>query len=107
MLHIITPLYRFENLEQIYNSILINDDITWHISKSNRREELNNDFIKTDKRIKIYNCDCEDTDTTIKRNEVILHENMYIKYKECEEQKVSTILEIQSLLNLRNNTYPE
>ena len=121
MLHIITPLYRFENLEQIYNSILINDDITWHISKSNRREELNNDFIKTDKRIKIYNC--EDTDTTIKRNEVlseiksgyfcfldddtILHENMYIKYKECEEQKVSTILEIQSLLNLRNNTYPE
>jgi hypothetical protein len=102
MLHIITPLYRFENLEQIYNSILINDDITWHISKSNRREELNNDFIKTDKRIKIYNCDCEDTDTTIKRNEVlseiksgyfcfldddtILHENMYIKYKECEEQ---------------------
>jgi hypothetical protein len=102
MIHIITPLYRFENLEQIYNSILINDDITWHISKSNRREELNNDFIKTDKRIKVYNCECEDNNTTIKRNTVlqtiksgyfcfldddtILHENMYIKYKECEEQ---------------------
>ena len=102
MLHIITPLYRFDNLELIYNSILMNDDITWHISKSNRREDLNNDFINDDKRIKIYNVDCEDTEAYKKRREVlseiksgyfcfldddtILHENMYIKYKECEEQ---------------------
>lgn len=102
MIHIITPLYRFENLEQIYNSMLMNDDITWHISKSNLREDLTYDFIKSDKRIKVYNCECEDNNTTIKRNTVlqtiksgyfcfldddtIFHENMYLKYKECEEQ---------------------
>ena len=102
MLHIITPLYRFDNLELIYNSILMDDDITWHISKSNRREDLNNDFINDDKRIKIYNVDCEDTEVYKKRIEVLskinsgyfcfldddtlFHENMYIKYKECEEQ---------------------
>ena len=101
MLHIITPLYRFDNLEQIYNTMLVNDDITWHISKSNKREDLNNDFIKTDKRIKLYNCECEDNDTTIKRNtalqtiksgyfcflddDTIFHENMYIKYLESVE----------------------
>ena len=102
MLHIVTPLYRFENLELVYNSILMNDDITWHISKSNLREELTYDFIKSDKRIKVYNCNCDDTNTTIKRNtalekikngyfcflddDTIFHENIYIKYKECEEQ---------------------
>lgn len=102
MLHIQTPLYRFENLEFIYNSILMNDDITWHISKSNKREDLNFDFIKNDNRIKVYNVDCEDNEIYKKRNAVfknikdgyfclldddtIFHENMYIKYKECEEQ---------------------
>jgi hypothetical protein len=80
----------------------MDDDITWHISKSNRREDLNNDFINDDKRIKIYNVDCEDTEVYKKRIEVLskinsgyfcfldddtlFHENMYIKYKECEEQ---------------------
>jgi hypothetical protein len=80
----------------------MNDDITWHISKSNRREDLNNDFINDDKRIKIYNVDCEDTEAYKKRREVLskiksgyfcfldddtlFHENIYIKYKECEEQ---------------------
>jgi hypothetical protein len=101
MLHIITPLWRFENLENLYNSILINEDITWHISKSNKREELNYTFIKEDKRIKVYNVDCEDNETHNKRNSIlkeikngyfcfldddtIFHENMYMKYKECEE----------------------
>ena len=50
-LHIITPLYRFNLLEEVYNSILMNDDIIWHISKSNKREELDYDFLKKDKRI--------------------------------------------------------
>ena len=102
VLHIITALYRFEYLEKIYNSIFMDDDIVWHISKSNKREDLSNDFIKTDKRIRLYNVDCEDTDTTSKRNVVletindgyfcfldddtIFHENMYIKYRECLEQ---------------------
>jgi len=68
MLHIITPLWRFENLEDVYNSILMNEDITWHIGKSNKREELNHDFIKKDKRIKVYEVDCEDTQGFKKRN---------------------------------------
>jgi hypothetical protein len=102
MLHIITPLYRFENLESIYNSILMNDDITWHISKSDKREDINFDFIREDKRVTLYNIDCEDNEIYKKRNVVfnkikngyfcfldddtIFHENMYVKYKECEEQ---------------------
>lgn len=102
-LHIITALYRFENLEKIYNSIYMDDDIVWHISKSSKREDLTNDFIKTDKRVKVYNVDCEDSDTTSKRNVVletikdgyfcfldddtIFHENMYIKYRECIENR--------------------
>jgi hypothetical protein len=103
MLHIITPLWRFENLENLYNSILMDEDITWHISKSNKREDLNYSFINDDKRIKIYNVECEDSQAYLKRIEVlnnindgyfcfldddtIFHENMYIKYKECEENK--------------------
>lgn len=102
-LHIITALYRFEYLEDIYNSIYMDSDIIWHISKSNKREDLTNEFIKTDKRIRLYNVDCEDTDTTSKRNVVlesindgyfcfldddtIFHENMYIKYRECLENR--------------------
>jgi len=101
MLHIITPLYRFNLLEQVYNSILMNDDITWHISKSNKREELDYDFLKKDKRIKLYNIDCDDNEIYKKRNVVfdnikdgyfclldddtIFHENMYMKYLECVE----------------------
>jgi len=101
MLHIITPAYRFENLDKIYNSIYMDDDITWHISKSNNRELLSHDFIKTDNRIKIYNVNCEDNETYKKRNsalekitngyfcflddDTVFHENMYIKYRECME----------------------
>ena len=103
VLHIITALYRFEHLENVYNSIYMDNDIIWHISKSNKREDLTNDFIKTDKRIRLYNVDCEDTDTTSKRNVVletindgyfcfldddtIFHENMYLKYRECLENR--------------------
>jgi hypothetical protein len=108
MLHIITPLYRFNLLEQVYNSILMNDDITWHISKSNKREELDYDFLKKDKRIKLYNIDCDDNEIYKKRNVVfdnikdgyfcfldddtIFHENMYMKYLECVEHNFRGML---------------
>ena len=103
MLHIITPAYRFENLEVIYNSIYADSDITWYISKSNKRENINFDFIKNDKRVVLYDLDCEDNEIYKKRNfvferindgyfcflddDTIFHENMYMKYKECEENK--------------------
>jgi len=102
-LHIITPLYRFNLLEQVYNSILMNDDIIWHISKSNKREELDYDFLKNDNRIRLYNVDCEDNEAFKKRKHVLeridsgyfcfldddttFHENMYIKYRECLENR--------------------
>ena len=86
----------------------MDDDIVWHISKSNKREDLTNNFIKTDKRVKVYNVECEDSDTTSKRNVVletikdgyfcfldddtIFHENMYIKYRECVENSFVGIL---------------
>ena len=59
-LHIITALYRFEHLENVYKSIFLNDDIVWHISKSNKREDLTNDFIVNDKRIRLYNVECDE-----------------------------------------------
>lgn len=108
MLHIITPIYRFNLLEQVYNSILMNDDITWHISKSNKREELDYDFLKKDNRVRLYNVDCEDEEAFKKRqyvlekidsgyfcfldDDTIFHENMYMKYLECVEHNFRGML---------------
>jgi hypothetical protein len=118
MIHIVTPLYRFENLEHIYNSIYDKDDIVWHISKSNRREDLNFDFIKSDKRIKLYNVDCNDNEIGKKRSfalqnisggyfcllddDTIFHENMYMKYKEFQEKNFIGML-VGDQLNKLNN----
>ncbi|MHA8098912.1 hypothetical protein VR479_06415 [Aquirufa aurantiipilula] len=70
MLHIITPLYRFEYLDAIYASIPPYEDITWHLSVSNRRNLPVNKFILDDKRVKIHYLDCEDNDLVKKRNAV-------------------------------------
>jgi hypothetical protein len=86
----------------------MNDDITWHISKTTKREKLNYKFIESDKRIILYEIDCEDNDTTSKRNvalnnikngyfcflddDTIFHENMYSKYRECSEQNFKGML---------------
>jgi hypothetical protein len=118
MLNIITPLYRFDLLKKVYNSILFNDDIRWHISKSTCREKLNYDFLKTDKRIILYNVDCVDSDTTMKRNTVfenikdgyfclldddtIFHENMYMKYLECKDNNYIGMV-VGQQLNINNS----
>jgi hypothetical protein len=84
-------------------SINVDQDIIWHISKSSKRNEEIPDIILNDKRVKVYNVDCEDGETYKKRNEVfkniqngyfcfldddtIFHENMYNKYVECSEEK--------------------
>lgn len=98
MLHIITPLFRFELLEKVYQSIPKDDDILWHIGKSNKREDLTYDFLYKNDKIKLYNIDCYDYNTTEKRNQIFnsitdgyfclldddttFHENMYKLYKE-------------------------
>ena len=99
MLHIITPLYRFDLIEKVFASIPMNDDVLWHISYSTKRELPKLSILDNNKQIKIYPVDCEDNDTTSKRNvilkqirdgyfcflddDTIFHENMYIKYLEC------------------------
>lgn len=70
MLHIITPLFRYENLPKIYSSLPSSNDIIWHIAKISTREPLNYDFVKTDPRIKIYEIDCKDRDLITKRNTI-------------------------------------
>jgi hypothetical protein len=70
MLHIITPLYRFELLDDLYKSIPKHNDITWHLSISNRRSLPENDFVRIDERIQIHYLDCEDNDLVTKRNTV-------------------------------------
>lgn len=97
MLHIITPLYRFEFIDLIYKSIPTYPDIKWHISISQRRNFPNNAFFYNDDRVEIYYLDCEDYDTVTKRNEIfenikdgyfylldddtIFHEDVYNLYK--------------------------
>ena len=68
MLHIVTPLYRYELLSQVYDSIPKNLDITWHIAKTSQREKLDFPFIHEDARIRLYEVDCPDWDTATKRN---------------------------------------
>ena len=113
MLHIITPLYRFELIEKVYSSIPINDDVLWHISYSTKRELPKLSLLDNNKQIKIYPVDCEDNDTASKRNAIlkeirdgyfcfldddtIFHDNMYIKYMECTEENFKGMLVGQQL----------
>lgn len=103
MLHIITPLYRPENLDKIYESIPAEPDVCWHIAKSNKREKLENSFLAKDKRIILYEVDCEDNEIYKKRNAVLesikdgyfcfvdddtlFYSGMYQIYLECQAKK--------------------
>jgi hypothetical protein len=108
MLHIITPLYRFELIEKVCGSIPLNEDVVWHISYSSKRELPNLSFLNDNKQIRLYPVDCEDNDTPSKRNEIlkeikdgyfcfldddtVFHENMYFKYQECMENNFKGML---------------
>ena len=65
-----TPLYRYNLLEKIYQTIPKHEDIVWHIAKTKHREKLTNDFVYNDPRIKLYEIDCLDSDVVTKRNVV-------------------------------------
>ncbi|MFC0182295.1 hypothetical protein ACFFJX_06860 [Pseudarcicella hirudinis] len=102
MLHIATPLFRYEYLEQIYESIPKNEDIIWHISKIKERPALTFDFL-ADPRVRVYECDCLDTDTVTKRNvifdqikdgyfcllddDTVFEQEMYNVYKSFSEKQ--------------------
>lgn len=72
MFHIITIQSRIKFLEEIYRTIPQNDDIMWHIAKSRHTAPLKGNFC-TDKRVKIYEVDCLDSDPVGKINHVFDH----------------------------------
>ena len=59
MIHFITPLYRYNNIEIIYSTIKHQvDDFNWHlIEGKNTIGENNFDFLKDDERVKFYKID--------------------------------------------------
>lgn len=69
MLHICTPLYRFDNVKDVYMSLPKSDDVMWHVSKSSKRTD-EFWFPKDDPRVKLYVVDTSDSDTSSKRNVV-------------------------------------
>jgi len=73
MLHIVTPLFRYELLDRVYLTIPPYDDVTWHIAKTSRRPGLDNSFLQSDRRIRLYEIDCADADIVAKRNAIFDH----------------------------------
>jgi hypothetical protein len=98
MLHLVTPLFRYDLIERVYQTIPAHDDVVWHIAKTSRRARLTHDFLDRDPRIRLYEVDCQDTDIVTKRNTIfaqiregyfflldddtICLEEMYAVYKE-------------------------
>ena len=70
MLHVVTPLFRYDLLEQVYRSLPPEGDIVWHIVKTSRRAPLDHPFLASDPRIRLYEIDCDDADIVTKRNTV-------------------------------------
>lgn len=120
MLHIVTPLFRYELLEKVYQSIPKYDDITWHIAKTDHRDKLTHEFISKDKRIKLYEIDCLDSDIVTKRNTIfseihdgyfylldddtVLLNELYLVY--LEYSKMNFIGMIIGRSNLLKASYP-
>lgn len=61
MLHLITPLYRYNNIKIVYQTIKYQlDDYCWHlIEGSNKIGEENLDFLREDERVKFYKINTE------------------------------------------------
>lgn len=98
-LHIITPLYRYENFQIIYDSIKQYQNVIWHLGISKKRPFIN---VVDEHKIKIHEIDCEDYEAWLKRSEVlkkindgyfcfldddtIFHEGMYNKFVELSSK---------------------
>lgn len=107
MLHIITPLYRFELIGLIYKSLEEYDDVLWHLVKSNKREDISENYTNNEK-ILIHNIDCDDNERGKKRkfvldiikdgyfcfldDDTIFHKNMYLNYKRLKLENLQTLL---------------
>ena len=98
MLHLVTPLYRFQNVEKVYRSFSQYPDVKWHMGKSKHKDYT---FPHQDDRINVYDVNCADDDPVTKRNfalskvtegyfhllddDTLFHPNMYKLYKEVEK----------------------
>lgn len=69
MLHIITTLWRYENLDVIWESLKNYEDIIWHLSKVKDRE-IDKKWYEIPN-VKVWDLDCKDTDTETKKNVVM------------------------------------
>jgi hypothetical protein len=70
MLHIITPLFRYQYLGKIYDTIPQANDITWHLIKSAHREEIPNIANWNKCNVVVHTVPCSDNDIISKRNAV-------------------------------------
>ncbi len=70
MLHLVTPLYRYDLLERVHRSVPPHDDVVWHLAKTSRRPPLDDAFLARDPRIRVHEIDCDDADIVTKRNTV-------------------------------------
>lgn len=73
MLHVVTPWFRYELLPRVYESLPPHADITWHLVKTSRRPTPPHPFLSTDRRIHLYDVDCDDADMVAKRNAAFAH----------------------------------
>jgi len=125
MLHIQTILYKYENLDKIYESIPKHEDITWHISKVKSRKTPESEIWK-DERVILYDIDCKDDDFVAKRNtsfngmkkgwfcllddDNIFHNHMYevyLRYKDTDFKGMIIGQQNDSNNNFRlDTTYP-
>jgi hypothetical protein len=80
MIHFITPLYRYDNLEIIYSTIVHQiDDFKWHlIEGTNKLGDKSTEFMDEDNRVLRYK---------IKTNFIFGHEqrNYFIQNIECDK----------------------
>lgn len=100
MLHIQTILYRYENLDKVYESLPKEKDIKWHVSKITSRKTPDS-CIWEDERVILYDIPCSDNDFVTKRNtsfanmkegwfcllddDNTFHPNMYEVYKKYKD----------------------
>lgn len=107
MLHVCTPLFRFDNIQKVYDSLLDKKNITWHVSYSSKREKPN---VKESKKINVifYPIECEEKETYKKRNvifenihdgyfsllddDTMFHPNMFIHYEKLKKIKYNGML---------------
>lgn len=124
MLHLITPLYRFNNIGKIYESIKDYSDVTLHLAKASSK---NTPDVPNDSRVVVHNTSCADNDPVCKRNhalkevkdgyfhllddDTILHPGMYNLYKQMthlgfEGMVIGKQIEKDGKVRLREETRP-